>query len=358
MPIRAARQRGAALVIAMLVFALAAALMTAMQSEFTLFIKRGGNIFIAEQTQAYLRGGEDLAIKLLREDYFTDDAAGEMRDDHSEFWAQELPPYTLDEGLLFACLVDQNGRFNLNSLLDGSATTPDNDTNGPRFTENQEMFIRLLQTLQGVEVTEQEAIAVTEAVSDWLDADQNPRNNGGEDGFYYDRSPSYRAANQPMTSISELRSVAGVTADIFRALEPLVTVWTGTTALNINTAPVQVLRSINEVGVREPLSVGEGESLQELRTEGEVQAGYESVELFLEESMFAGKNLGSIKSRLDIKSEYFLFVGKVQVADRTTRLYSVLHRDQNGVKTILREDVSPFRVTALASEETRCATLQ
>ena len=55
-------QRGAALIIAMLVFALATTLVVAMSSEFTLLVKRGGNSFVASQAYAYLRGGEDLRV--------------------------------------------------------------------------------------------------------------------------------------------------------------------------------------------------------------------------------------------------------------------------------------------------------
>ena len=60
-PSSAQRQRGAALVVAMLVFALCTALIVAMKSEFTRFYQRGSNLFLAEQAQAYLRGAEDLA---------------------------------------------------------------------------------------------------------------------------------------------------------------------------------------------------------------------------------------------------------------------------------------------------------
>ena len=67
-----ARQRGAALVVAMLVFALCAALIVAMKSEFTRFYQRGANMFLSEQAQAYLRGAEDLARAIY------DDMKGEL----------------------------------------------------------------------------------------------------------------------------------------------------------------------------------------------------------------------------------------------------------------------------------------
>ena len=47
------RQRGAALIVALLVFALCAALIAAMQGELTRVYQRGANLFLAEQGYAY-----------------------------------------------------------------------------------------------------------------------------------------------------------------------------------------------------------------------------------------------------------------------------------------------------------------
>ena len=50
-------QRGAALVVAMLVFALVAALMVGLQRDFTLTLQRGTHQLFSEQAWAYLLGG-------------------------------------------------------------------------------------------------------------------------------------------------------------------------------------------------------------------------------------------------------------------------------------------------------------
>ena len=92
------RQRGAALVVAMLVFALCAALIVAMKSEFTRFYQRGANLFLSEQAHAYLRGAEDLAGIALLADYDIDQCREQPRDDLDEIWAQPTTPYALDEG--------------------------------------------------------------------------------------------------------------------------------------------------------------------------------------------------------------------------------------------------------------------
>ncbi len=74
-------------------------------------------------------------------------------------------------------------------------------------------------------MSEQDAILITESVSDWLDADANPSLDGAEDEYYAAQAPAYRAANRAMSSVSELRAVANMTPEIYQALLPWVTVW-------------------------------------------------------------------------------------------------------------------------------------
>ncbi len=62
-------QGGAALVVALLIFALCSDWIVAMKSEFTLYYQRGANILISEQVYAYLRGAEELAALALTQDY-------------------------------------------------------------------------------------------------------------------------------------------------------------------------------------------------------------------------------------------------------------------------------------------------
>ena len=320
-------QRGSALVVTLLVFAIGMALIVPMYSEYTLFLRRHANTFNAEQAYAYLRGGEELAALLLREDLLEDQREGVVRDDFSELWAQQVPPYALDEGgWLTGRLEDLSGRFNINSL---AGQAPDNQ----RFSAQQEQFIRLLQTLEEPQVEEQDAILITESVVDWLDADSQPRNFGAEDDYYYDVTPSYRAANRAMISVSELQAVAYVTPEIYLAIEPLLTVWTADLKINVNTAPLQVLRTLNATNDYRPLSPQEGETLLELRGE----EGFENPAAMLESSVFEGRDLSQeLRDSLVESSTYFLFIAQVDVADRISHLYSVLHRQQDRVQALVR----------------------
>ena len=334
-PLPPKHQRGAALIVALLVFALSAALLTALARDFTLNLKRGRNAFAAGQAGAYLRGGEDLAALALRQDWEKDRSQSQLRDDPTEFWAQSAPPYPLDEGgWLAGRLEDLQGRFNLNSIGEGAGG---GSSGGGRFSAAQAQFIRLLQTPEEPRLSLYEATAITEALLDWLDGDSIPRDFGAEDDVYYGREPSYRAANRKFHSVSELRLIAHVTPELFDAIAPALTVY-GSGVINIHTAPVAVLRSINGAGRLEPLSVQEGEAL--VRARGE--AGFADVQDLLDSAVLAGRGIApELAARLGEESYWFLYVGEAEVAGRVTRLYSVLRREGNRVHAVLRSSAAP-----------------
>jgi general secretion pathway protein K len=323
-------QRGAALVIAMLVFALCTALIVAMKNEFTLFYQRGSNTFVAEQAYAYLRGAEDLASMALLLDYDQDQELEQPRDDLEELWAQPAMPYTLDEGgWLQGKLEDLQGRINLNALQ----SPPNEDGKAAQYTAVQQQFIRLLQALPDVAVEEFQAKRITQSISDWLDGDSIAAAEGAEDDFYFSQTPAYRAANQPMGSVSELRAVANVSPELFLALAPWVSALPSSiSSMNIHTAPAMLLRTINEEGNLEPLSEEQAESLVAYRTE----TGFTDLEEFLEQPAFNGKDLGALRGQLTESSDYFLLSAEAEVADRRMQLYSVLERRGRAVNTLVR----------------------
>lgn len=345
------KQQGAALIVALLVFALATALMVGLQRDFTLQLQRGSNAFASEQGWAYLRGAEALAAVALRTDAELDAAKQEPRDDLTEVWAREATPYPLpDGGWLVGNLEDLQGRLNLNALVETGASgagsgdgATDNESSSDsvasgeqegasnveggagaaRFNAPQKQLIRLLQTFEEPVVSQSQAIAITEAISDYIDADDQRRLEGAEDEAYRNTNPNYRTANQPLASVSELRAVAGVTPEIYAALAPLVTVWPATGApLNILTASPQLLRTLNADENLEPLSPTDADRLAGMLASGEVN----DVETLLGDIAFAGGATG-LQGYLGTRSQWFLLDASVQIAGREMRLYSVLQRD-------------------------------
>ncbi len=339
-PACARRQRGAALVVAMFIFAVCTALIVALAGEFTRFYQRSANLLAMAQAQAYLRGAEELASVALIADYDKDKDSGDWRDHLGELWARDAQPYAIDGGGWMAgSLVDLQGRFNLNSLADKPQSPQDVGSTAQRFTLAQRQFIRLLQALDEPEVSQYEAIAITQSVSDWIDADQTPYPDGAEDQYYYARSPSYRTANQAMASVSELRAVANMTPELYNALRPYVTVWpmdynAANHRLNIHTAPAAVLRSLNEDTLLDPLSESEGEELVQFREE----VGFEDLNALKNHPVFAGRSekMQGTWGLVGETSDWFLLDAQVELADSNMRLYSVLKRDNRTIWAVSR----------------------
>ena len=375
-------QQGAALIIAMLVFALSATLLVALQREFSLALQRGTNQLFSEQAWAYLIGAEELAKLALQADNLLDARSAIAADHLGELWAQPATPYPLDAGgWMTGQLTDLQGRINLNMLVSTSATQNPfsgdealsnegikgegavGDGNGSgrvgasengdqarqqnesfrqgssdeasRWTATQKLLIRLLQALEGVPLSLDEAMTLTEAISDFIDRDANRRQNGAEvDEYRYADFP-YLPANRALASVSELRSVRGMTPEIYEALAPLVTVWPErNTRLNILTAPLPVLRTLNADDQWAPLSVIDAERLVERRLEG----GIAKVEDLLTGPILEGRPSAELEPLLDIRSDWFLLDTSVELLDRQRHLFTVLHRQVDTTVAVFRSE--------------------
>ena len=357
---------GAALVVAMLVFALVAALMIGLQRDFTLTLQRGTHQLFSEQAWAYLIGAEELAAVALQADSRAD-ARAEVAADHlGEVWAQPATPYPLDAGgWMSGRIEDLQGRLNLNLLAEaqsGEQTTPNSDGAGDaedmaedpvagnqpqqnttassddptkRWNATQKMFIRLLQALGEASLPLEEAMALTDAVTDFVDRDAERRLNGAEEGDYRYADYPYLPANRAMASVSELRAVRGMTEPVYQALASLVTVWPEARGrLNILTCPFPVLRSLNGDDQLFPLDEVEAQRLDELRREGEIG----SVADLLADPAFEGQSIGQLEPLLDIRSDWFLLDATVELVERERHLFSVLHRVPDRTVAVFRSE--------------------
>ena len=327
------RQRGAALVVALLVFAIAAALIVGLQRDFTLQLQRSANSTLSEQVWAYFVGAEALAAVALRADADADANAEPPIDDLNEMWAQPPTPYGLDEGgWLSGQLQDLQGRINLNALAGGGGDAPGE----PRFTTEQKMMIRLLQSFEEeAPVTLPEAMALTEAISDFVDRDDQRRLEGAEDDTYRGGDFPYRAANRPLASVSELRAVKGMTDSLYRALAPHLSVWPEeNAAINWRTATLPVIRAMNADDALEPMPLLEAQRIVEQRAQGALA----DTDAFLADPFFAGRNSSELRGILTERTNWFLLSSEVEIADRIRRLYSVIERNGRSITVLYRTD--------------------
>lgn len=156
-----------------------------------------------------------------------EDARANNVDHFGEQWAIRLPPTPLENGEVGGAIGDQQGLFNINSLVKGGALQPD----------ALARYVRLLSLL-GL------ASTLGPALADWLDVDGAITPGGGaEDAWYVALTPSRVAANRALSTVDELALVAGYSPDVVTRLRPFVTALpvSAGIAINVNTAPPEVL---------------------------------------------------------------------------------------------------------------------
>ena len=298
------RERGVALVTALLVVALATVAAVAMATRLHVDLRRAGNLLHGEQAYAYALAAESWAQVILKRDA-GDNKVDSLHDD----WATSLPPIAVEGGLVDGEVNDLQGRFNVNNLV-----TDTGEADQPSLE-----YYRLLLDRLGLDQ------ALAAALLDWIDSDINATFPGGvEDEDYLLADPPYRAANRRLVDISELRLVQGYTADVIATLAPHVTAIPQSTKINVNTATPEVLLALHK-----DLEESAVEDLVEARE----QQAYESVNDFLAEDALAGLQL---PVEVSVQSEWFRVLTDVVVGGGRARLHSLLLREGEATQVIMR----------------------
>ena len=300
---RSHRNRGVALITAMLISALAALVAYNLAWDNALDVRRTMVQLNHDQAVQVALGAESWVIGILHQDL------EDSQTDHlAEIWATELPGLPIDGGEVFGQVQDLQGRFNLNNLL---------DENGEVDQEALEQFRRLLLALE----LDPRFAGIA---ADWLDANMDAQfPDGAEDAIYTGMTPPYRSANQTLTSVSELAALEGMDKLTFDALAPHVTALPGRTDINVNTATPAVLQSLDE-----NISASAVESLLAEREEG----GFADIQ-----TAFSSLVTPDVLNRLDEATNYFQLRVVVRIDTVQVTLYSVLLRGQRGdVTPILR----------------------
>jgi general secretion pathway protein K len=306
----AGRQRGVALLIALLVVALATVLIAGLVDRGELTAARTRNALRAEQADAYARGLEAFAAKVLVRDL---DQNGDV-DAPGDLWSMPMPPTPVPGGMISAAMRDMNGCFNLNNLRPAPGNVR------PVWIKR---FRRLLVALQ-VDPS------LAEVVVDFVDDDGEPgggtQGAGAEDAAYGAIEPPYRAANRALAHVTELRLVQGVTPAVYAKLAPHVCVLPPGTLLNVNTATPPVLRTLSDRIT--------DEVAKRLWNEG--QARYSSTE-----QLFAELTKQNIVVEQDervgigVKSNWFLARGTLEIDGLTFHPTSLILRD-GGIRVVAR----------------------
>lgn len=242
---RLQRQDGVALVLTLLVLVLVVAL--------TWEAFRAG----ARAAQAGASGRDSIRATLLAEAGLAaarvalrEDAKDNDFDTLDEVWSRAAPPIELGEGTIRVAVEDEERKIDLNRLVLPNGNAPDD--------QRVEVFRKLLSVLDLDP-------SLADAVVDWLDNDDSARSGGAESPYYLSLPFPYRAKNDLLDTVQELRLVRGFTREAFEKIRPFVTV-RSTGKVNLNTAPPEVLQSLS--AGRDAAEAGE----IDLRTAEEIAA--------------------------------------------------------------------------------------
>jgi len=309
------KQRGVALIIALILVALATILATKLSFDGFLELRRTTGVLAAEQALQFGLGAEALAADVLMQDLQTNSQATTLTGP----WAQPTQPLPITPdsnpegepiGSMQGALEDMQGRFNLNSL---ARLGPDGVTEDPVPLQ---IFQRLLASV-GVEPK------WAGLARDWLDQDDvvgNP--DGAEDSVYTSQTPPYRTGNWPMMSPSELMNLPGFGADRYRKIAPYVTALPdATTKINVCTATDLVMESLVQ-GLN-----GEWSNNPAVLANGRKEGCFPDVTTFTHVATTMGPNaMQGISNLIGMQSQYFQLTTRVVLGTTEFTLYSLLYR--------------------------------
>jgi general secretion pathway protein K len=294
---------------ALILVALAAIVAVALFFEAAMSARRSLASFSMEQSLQLAQGAEALAAYALKEDTNPDDTP-------QDNWAQPYGPIEVaPEVVLEALLTDEQGRFNVNTLVKADGTPDENAV---------KIFRRLLELL---ELEPRWAMQVV----DLIDPDTLPQTDGGEDGLYTAAHPPHRTGNLPLTTVSELAQLPGMTRAQFLRLAPHVTALPpSANTINVCMAQGIVLDALYALSKTNPGNVEysrlKPEELQENRKNG----------CFPKRSVLTA-NEPDMAAGTSERSNYFRLHSWIRIGTAQFALYSLMWRDGNGqVRPIAR----------------------
>ena len=313
-----AKQRGMAIISALLIAAVVAVIAGGMLTRQTLFTRGLESEQLRVQGSWQLLGGLDVSRQRLWEDRQRDVLT---RLDQS--WARPIQLAALGPGTgpFEGRLEDEQGKFNLRNLLA-------NDRLDPLQIENFQRLCELLgvSATLGQRISQRVIASYPRQLSPQGSA--APLNGGFHSGR--DTSPAAAAkplpAKQPMLrSLDDLLGMKGVDEQLLARLDPFVTILPANTWLNGNTASAEVLAA-SVPGLALPRAKA-------------LIAERDSGQWFINQGDFINRlrmpQVPADAVRVGITSEWFRLQGQARGERRRVRLLALLHRSEDNMPRVI-----------------------
>lgn len=271
-------ERGAALITVMLIFSMSAIIAFYMLSRQLINTQRTATIEDEAQAYQYALGAEELSRQVL--------AAQSAKllglDYPGQEWGTLTSGVPIEHGTLVFSLQDLQGRFNLNTLMDGS------EISKARFTA----------LMNNLDIPSQ----VTSAIID--------RFNGGQAMTANMNRNSYQ-----VNDVTLLRQIPGMTEESYQLMLPhIAAIPEYRSLLNVNSASATVMQAYVP-----------DQNIYERLMNTRMKQGYlTDIQL---------RDIGMNTQGMSVISHYFLLTAEAKIGGRSVRLSSIINR-----KSDMRED--------------------
>ena len=207
------RARGVAFVLVLWVIAMLSILL----GSFALVARtenlQSRHLFDTTQARYAAEAGLNLAVFGLR------------KTDPLQRWTADGRPYNFGYGdaEIEVRITDESGKIDINAANNGDLLTG--------------LFVA-----RGIALDQ--AQALSDAILDWRDPDDEKRPNGAEIADYKGAGLAYGPANAPFNTVSELQQVLGMNYALYEQLEPALTIYSGSAKPSAAFAPLEVLEAM------------------------------------------------------------------------------------------------------------------
>jgi len=337
------KQKGIALVSAMLVVALTSIVATQIFYQQQVNLRRTLNQLQAEKLYQSFLNIEVFVKSMLRADLKDNqyDSSEQLATANEMLLAATIDYSATEDGVFQARMIDKQACFNLNNVVVGDTVN-----------NKQIIILRnvLLQQEPPIDPTLIEPLIWS--LVDWLDIDNEPKNQGAEWETYSQLSPPYQAANQALTEMSELYAVQHwnqikplMLTDLcvlpsipeYTELGRYLPLQSAITPININTASPLLLKSLSDTMRNADLTGVLNKQLEE--------KGFESVDIFFtqldtDNPVAEGKEKLSAsfdKNILSVNSSFFILSYRGEIDNLEQQYKSYLYRQsEKRIDTLYR----------------------
>ncbi len=338
-------EKGFILITVLLVIALLFPLVLTFSSRVQLNLTQAENFRDSVQALRLARAGVQGAIGVLKQD----DPTYDSRRDN---WATSFPSLSLTEGgMLNVSIVDEDGKLPINNIVVTATQTQAQKTGtapaaptpaqsaaatnvaAPTTTAstiNQDLVTQLKSLISSLGGRPE----ITDALIDWIDADDVVTGSEGAEESYY-KGLGYHCKNGLLDSPDELLLVKGFDRGLVvdKKLKDFVTVAPTTGGINVNTAPLEVLKAVlgTQTGqLAQPFSESDIENLVQYRDQHDIK----TIDDINGAVKITTTQLANAKSILKVNSSYFTVSSRYTIGKVVKNVEALLKRDGSTVTII------------------------